>query len=74
MDSLEQQKLDLHEKIAMLEGTLVELKSKLNEIEEQEQHEAIDHLEKYLEELNHHYSHLQSVGQILVKELHKVFH
>lgn len=64
---------ELHEKIAELELSLSELKQQLKQLEVDEQHRAIDHLEIYLEQVDHKYENLRNFWPILLEEFRNLF-
>lgn len=63
----------LKEKISDLEGSLSELKRRLKQNERNAQHEAIDNLEFYLEQVDRKYVNLRSFWAILAAELRMLF-
>lgn len=62
-------KVELERKIEVLETRLAELKSRLKDIETAEQHEAIDHLDEYLQEIDQEYDGIRSFWPLVVREL-----
>lgn len=66
-------KKELERKIADLEESLSTLKDKLSEQDETAQHDAIDNLDKYLDEIEHKYSNLRAFWSILGNELKGIF-
>ena len=77
----DQQLRQLHEKrtclehnIVQIESTLLAMKTELQQLEEEEQHAMIDHLEDCLEEVDQRYYHLQDFFELLMIDLKKLFH
>ena len=64
-----EKKEELAHKISDLEKSLSDLKEQLGKEQIQEQHEAIDHLDDYLKEIDHKYSKLKIFWSILAKEI-----
>lgn len=60
MNQFPEHKEELARKISDLETTLQDLKRQLREETEAEQHDAIDHLEEYLEQTDHKYANLRT--------------
>ena len=69
----EKNKEELERKITDLEKSLSNLRKKLNEEQIEEQHEAIDNLEVYLDEVDHKYSNLRDFWSILGNEIKEFF-
>ena len=69
MNDIASRKQALEQKIDELEETLAKLKQELKREMEAEQHEAIDHLEMYLERVNHKFANLHDFWQILREEI-----
>jgi len=63
----------LESRIAELEDTLAHLKEQLKTEEEAEQHDAIDKLEIYLDELNDRNANLQAFWKVLREEIRDIF-
>ncbi|ASQ90825.1 hypothetical protein CHL67_07740 [Prosthecochloris sp. GSB1] len=63
----------LEERITDLEASLDKLKKQLREEIEDEQHKDIDHLEEYLDEINHRYTNLRDFWYIVRRELRELF-
>ncbi|MBO8093254.1 MAG: hypothetical protein J7D60_08100 [Prosthecochloris sp.] len=64
---------ELEAKIVDLEASLNALKKQLRDEVEQEQHRDIDHLDEYIDEVNHRYSNLKDFWHIVGKELRERF-
>jgi chromosome segregation ATPase len=73
MSSITSPKEELEKKISELEESLSELKRQLHQQEEKEQHEAIDNLELYLEQIDNKYENLRNFWPIVVDELRDFF-
>jgi hypothetical protein len=56
-----------------LETSLAKLRHKLQVIEEEEQRQAIDHLDEYLDHIDHKYDGLKAYWGEIATELRKVF-
>jgi hypothetical protein len=69
MNEIASRKQAIEQKIDELEDTLAKLKQELKREMEAEQHEAIDHLEIYLERVNHKFANLQDFWQLLREEI-----
>lgn len=69
MNDIASRKQALEQKIDELEDTLAKLKQELKREMEAEQHEAIDHLEIYLERVNHKFANLQDFWRVLREEI-----
>ncbi|WP_294343337.1 hypothetical protein [Prosthecochloris sp.] len=66
-------KKELEARIADLETSLSNLKQQLREEVSQEHQEGIDHLEEYLDEINHRYTNLRDFLQVVRQELKELF-
>jgi hypothetical protein len=64
---------ELSNRISDLEDSLKQLKTQLHHLEEGEQHEAIDNLEIYLEQIDHKYDNLRSFWGVAVNEFRELF-
>lgn len=73
MNSLISRKHELTSRISDLEESLEKLKLQLDHLEEDEQHEAIDNLEIYLEQIDHKYDNLRSFWAVVVNEFQELF-
>ena len=73
MTMTDDKKKALETKITDLEESLSKLKDKLYDEQIEEQHEAIDHLDEYLEEIDSRYSNLKDFWAILGKEIKELF-
>lgn len=73
MNSQISRKQELETKIADLEDSLSALKQQLKRQEEDVQHEAIDNLEFYLEQVDHKYKNFRSFWSIIAGELRDLF-
>ncbi|WP_447968674.1 hypothetical protein [Nitrospira sp. M1] len=69
LNTIATRKQALEQKVDELEDTLLQLKQQLKKEREAEQHEAIDHLEEYLEQVNNKYANLQGFWKVLRKEI-----
>jgi ATP/maltotriose-dependent transcriptional regulator MalT len=65
--NIKKQELELQ--IEELEAALVALKTQLKEIEKQEQHDAIDHLDEHLQMLDHKWDNLRTFWPLVLQEL-----
>ena len=74
MSQVSTRKEELEHKISDLQETLQDLKRQLNEQIETEQHEAIDHLEDYLEQADHKYANLREFVVTLLNEIRDLLH
>lgn len=66
-------KKELETRIADLETSLKNLKQQLKDDSEQEPKKDIDHLEEYLDEINHRYTNLRDFWQIVRQEFRELF-
>lgn len=73
MNMTDDRKKELEGKITDLEESLSKLKEQLNKEQQEEQHEAINHLEEYLEEVAHRYANLKDFWSIIGQELKELF-
>ena len=73
MNSVTSRKQELEMKISDLEESLLALKLQLEHQEEQVQHEAIDELEYYFNEINHKYEDFRGFWSILAEEIQFLF-
>ena len=64
---------ELENKISDLEETLHDLKHQLHAQSEAEQHDAIDHLEDYLEQVDHKYANFREFVEMLLVEVRGLF-
>lgn len=67
-------KVELERRIHALETQLAELKDHLKELEAIEQHEAIDHLDDRLRDIDHKCDDLRSFWPEVLKELRTLLH
>ncbi len=72
LDQIKRRK-ELEAKIADLEVSLNNLRQQLRDDIGQEHQQDIDHLEEYLDEVNHRYTNLRDFWQIVSKELKELF-
>lgn len=72
-DTVNTRKHELQCRIEDLESSLSELKGKLKEEEENEQHAAIDNLEVYLEAVDSKYANLRDFWPIMLEEFRGLF-
>lgn len=63
------QRKEIKEKIKELENSLTRLKTKLDEDNKERQHEAIDHLEDYLKEIDGHFHKLNNFAHLVIKQI-----
>lgn len=63
---------ELEGKISDLEMTLHDMKCEVHEQIEAEQHEAIDHLEDYLEQADHKYANLREFLVTVLNEIREL--
>jgi hypothetical protein len=73
MSQLSTKKQELERQISDLETTLHDLKHKLHEEIEAEQHEAINHLEDYLAQADHKYANLRELLVTVLNEIRGLF-
>ncbi|MBL4903860.1 MAG: hypothetical protein JKY62_14580 [Desulfocapsa sp.] len=73
MSSAISNKHELNNRISDLEDSLKQLKTQLHRLEEDEQHEAIDNLEIYLEQIDHKYDNLRSFWGVVANEFRELF-
>ena len=66
-------KKELETRIADLETSLKNLKRQLKDDSEEEHNKDIDHLEEYLDEINHRYTNLRDFWQIVRQEFKELF-
>jgi chromosome segregation ATPase len=66
-------KQELEHHISELERSIAELKSQLHQLEEADQHEAIDNLEAYLAEMENRWDGLREFWPIVQTELVEMF-
>ncbi|GLS28257.1 hypothetical protein [Marinibactrum halimedae] len=52
----------------------MEMKKTLTTRNETRQHDAIDHLEEYIEQVDHRYQNLRMLWDLTATELRKLFH
>lgn len=69
MSQLSARKEELERQITDLETTLHDLKRQVHEEIEAEQHDAIDHLEDYLEQADHKYANLRDFVVAVLNEI-----
>lgn len=65
---------ELTRRVEELESSLAELKRGIEELEEKDQHEAIDHLDEYLEDIDHKYENVKRFLPVLVDDLRALLH
>lgn len=68
-----EKKEELTRRLQELEESIDGLKRGLHNLEESEQHEAIDHLEEYLEQVEHKYENVRSFLPLVLTELRSLF-
>lgn len=73
MNQFSEHREELERKISDLEKTLHDLKRQVLEQSEAEQHEAIDHLEEYLEQADHKYANLRTFLVTVMDEIRGLF-
>ena len=69
MSSISTRKQELEQRISDLEASLADMKRQLSQEIESEQHDAIDHLEGYLEEVDHKYRNVREFLTLLITEI-----
>jgi len=74
MSKLSTKKEELERKISDLETTLHDLKRQVHAQIETEQHDAIDHLEDYLEQVDHQYANLREFLVTVFDEIRDLLH
>lgn len=74
MSQLSTRKEELERQITDLEMTLHDLKRQVQEEIEVEQHDAINHLEEYLEQADHKYANLRELVVTVLNEIRDLFH
>lgn len=74
MSQLSTKREELERKISDLEATLHDLKRQVQEQIEADQHNAIDHLEDYLEEVDHKYANLREFLVTVFDEIRGLLH
>lgn len=72
MSQLSTKKEELERQISDLEATLHDLKRQVHAEVEAEQHDAIDHLEDYLEQADHKYANLRELLVTVLNEIRGV--
>ena len=70
--ALQEKKQKRAQKIADLERSLAKTKQKLMQEIATEQHEAIDHLEGYLDEVDHRFSNLREYWTLIKHEIREI--
>lgn len=73
MSTFSPRKQELEHKISDLETTLHDLKQELHEQAEVEQHDAINHLEDYLEQVDHKYANMREFLELVLGEIRALF-
>ena len=73
MSAFSPRKQELEHKITDLEATLHNLKQELREQVEVEQHDAINHLEDYLEQVDHKYANMREFLELVLSEVRALF-
>lgn len=66
-------KKKLKKDIEELEQALAELKAQLHDVEEEKQHDAIDHLDDYLETVDNKWTNLRSSWPMLLDDVRHLF-
>jgi len=66
-------KAELENKIANLETRLADLKERLARIEQSEQHDAVDHVDEYMEVLEQEFASLREYWPVALQELRNLF-
>ena len=72
-ESIKEQKQKLEIKIDELEDSIAQLKKYLRELEEEEQHDAIDKLELFLQQIDHKYDNLKDFWGAVADEIRDFF-
>ncbi|SMF05057.1 hypothetical protein SAMN02745866_00395 [Alteromonadaceae bacterium Bs31] len=70
----QEKKQELERRIDVLEDSLKDLRAQLSVVEQEAQHEAIDHLENYANAIEHKYDDLKEFSSVVVKELRQLLH
>ncbi len=68
-ETRQQKRIDLETKIRELEKSLASLKKQLQEEIEAEQHESIDHLEEYFQEVSGKFTRFSNLWIVAKQEL-----
>ncbi|MGB1092339.1 MAG: hypothetical protein ACPGYX_09455 [Oceanobacter sp.] len=69
---MEQTKETLKCQIEALENKLSELKTELHQLEDKEQHDAVEHLETYIRAVDGEYEGLKNAWPVFVTEFKKL--
>lgn len=69
MDRLTVRKKELQNTISELEAHLAELRERLFDIEQEQQHDAIDNLEEYLQSVDHKYDDMRCLWDAVLEEV-----
>ncbi len=67
------QRLELESKICEMEQSLASLKLRLIAVNQDEQHQAVDHLEDCLDEVDHRFANLKDFGHALLSDTKRLF-
>lgn len=73
MNRLAIRKKELQDTISDLESNLAELRERLSDIEEKQQHSAIDNLEDYLQSVDHKYDDMRCLWDAVLEEVQAIF-
>ncbi len=73
-ETRQQKRIELETKIRELEKSLASLKKQLQEEIEAEQHESIEHLEEYFQEVSGKFTRFSNVWAIAKQELNELLH
>jgi len=64
---------ELEQRITQLERSLEQLKAQLKKETEADQHQAIDQLENYFNEVDDRFAHLSDFWGSMLEEFHSIF-
>ncbi len=73
-ETRQQKRRDIETKIEALEESLAYLKKQLQEEIEAEQHESIEHLEEYFQEVSGKFNRFSNLWAIAKQELNEILH
>ncbi|AFJ02986.1 hypothetical protein Q7C_1845 [Methylophaga frappieri] len=73
MSNITTRKQDLEAKVAELEEALAQVKAQLRDEREKDEHEEIDRLDEYLDQIDNKYANLKDFWSIVREELAELF-
>lgn len=73
MQRVNPQRLELESKICEMEHALASMKLRLIAVKQDEQHQAVDHLEDCLDEVDHRFANLRDFGHALLCDTKRLF-